>query len=108
MVETIENKGSILGGAVWMFIISLLLFWLPLLGPLIAGFVGGRKSGSVGKAILAVLLPGLILGVVIFYCAALLTGIPYIGGIAAAGSIFLVLLGIGPLLCGGIIGGALA
>ena len=41
-----------------MLVLSVLLFWMPILGPLIAGFVGGRKSGSVGNAILAALLPG--------------------------------------------------
>lgn len=29
-----------------MFILSILLFWLPLIGPLVAGFVGGRKAGT--------------------------------------------------------------
>ena len=36
------KKGSIGSAMLWMFVISILLFWLPVLGGLIAGFVGGR------------------------------------------------------------------
>ena len=47
------SEGSILSAIVWMFIISILLFWLPVVGPLVAGFVGGMKAGGVGSAVLA-------------------------------------------------------
>lgn len=43
-----EKKGSILSAIIWMFLISLFLFWLPFAGPLIAGIVGGKKAGGVG------------------------------------------------------------
>ena len=55
--------------------ISLLLFWLPLFGPLVAGFVGGRKAGGVGNAIVAVFLPGIVFGVVLFAIASSLSGV---------------------------------
>ena len=35
-------------------------FWLPLIGPFLAGFVGGRKAGGVIQAAIAVFLPGLL------------------------------------------------
>ena len=57
-----STTGSVVKGMVWMLILSVLLFWLPVAGPLVAGFVGGRKSGGVGNAILAALLPGILLG----------------------------------------------
>ena len=103
-----EKKGSIVAGIVWMFIISLLLFWLPIVGPLIAGLVGGKKSGGVGNALLAVFLPGIVFGVLLFILATALTGIPLIGSIAGAGGLILALVHIGPLLVGAIIGGLLA
>ena len=102
------KKGSIVAGIVWMFIISLLLFWLPIVGPLIAGLVGGKKSGGVGNALLAVFLPGIVFGVLLFILATALTGIPLIGSIAGAGGLILALVHIGPLLVGAIIGGLLA
>jgi hypothetical protein len=102
-----QRQGSILSALVWMFILSILLFWLPIVGPLIAGFVGGRKAGSLGDAILAVLLPGVILGVAFFFLASILTGVPLFGFIAGAGGVALAFAHIGPLLLGAIIGALL-
>ncbi len=44
----IRDRGSVVAGAVWMFVISLLLFWLPAIGLLVAGIVGGKRAGGVG------------------------------------------------------------
>ena len=107
MPET-EKKGSIPAGIIWMSIISLLLFWLPVLGPLLAGLVGGKKSGGVGNAITAVFLPGIIFGILLFVLASTLTGIPLIGAVAGTGGFILSLAHIGPLLLGAVIGGLLA
>lgn len=90
-----------------MFLISILLFWLPGFGPLIAGFVGGKKSGGVLNAIIAVILPAVVLGICLFLFTSLLTGAPIIGFVAGAGSSILVLSNVGPLLIGAIIGGIL-
>ena len=103
-----ETKGSIMSAMVWMFIISLLLLWLPVAGPLIAGFVGGKKAGGVGAAILAVFLPGIILGLALFMFGTLLTGLPLIGAIAGGSAIALSLLHVGPMLLGAIAGGIFA
>ncbi len=100
-----EKKGSIVGAIIWMFVISILLFWLPILGPLVAGFVGGRKSGGVGSAIIAVFLPGILFGIALFILAGSLTGLPIIGLLAGAGGFVLAAAHIGPLLIGAIIGG---
>ena len=91
-----------------MFVISLLLFWLPFFGPLIAGFVGGKKAGGVGSAIGAVFLPALILGVFLFVLGTV-SGLPVVGAVTGATAFLVVALGaVGPLLVGAIIGGALA
>jgi hypothetical protein len=103
-----EAKGSIIGGIIWMFVISLLLFWLPFIGPLVAGIVGGKKSGGIGNALLAVFLPAIVFGILLFFVATSLTGLPVIGAIAGAGGLILALAHIGPLLIGAIIGGILA
>ena len=101
------KKGSILSGIFWMFLISILLFWLPGLGPLIAGIVGGKKAGSLLNAIIAVFLPIIILGLMLFVFGSALTGAPIIGFVAGAGSFILVISSVGPLLIGAIIGGIL-
>ena len=99
-----NRPGSVGSAALWMFVLSLLLFWAPILGPPIAGFVGGRKAGSIGNAILAAILPGLLFGLALFLLASLFTGFPLLGFLAGAGGIALAFAHIGPLLLGAIVG----
>jgi hypothetical protein len=102
------RRGSIGAAVAWMSILSVLLFWLPGLGPFVAGLVGGRKAGGVGAAIAAAFLPAVVLGAALFALATLITGIPLIGAVAAMGGAVIALAHIGPLLLGAIIGGALS
>ena len=102
-----NRPGSIGSAILWMFLLSVLLFWLPLLGPLIAGFVGGRKAGSLGNAIVAVFLPGLIVGAAFFFLASVLTGFPMFGFLAGAGGLIIAGAHVGPLLLGAIVGSIL-
>jgi hypothetical protein len=88
----------------WMFILSILLFWLPVAGPLFAGFVGGRKAGTLGNAIVAVFLPGIIFGVALFLLAGIFMGFPLLAFVAGAGGFVLALAHVGPLLLGAIVG----
>jgi hypothetical protein len=102
------RRGSLTSAMVWMFALSLLLFWLPLLGMFIAGLVGGRKAGSVGTALAAVLLPGLVVAGLMFLLATALTGMPLLGAIAGFGTGVLVVANVVPLLAGAVVGGVLA
>ena len=102
------RQGSLSGAMAWMFILSLLLFWLPVLGMFIAGLVGGRKAGSVGTAIAAALLPALVVTVAMFFMATALTGMPVLGAIAGFGAGVLVVANVVPLLAGAVLGGILA
>lgn len=103
-----KSKGSVGSAIFWMTFLSLILGWLPGFGSLIAGIVGGKKAGGVGKAFAAVILPGVILGIVLAAAAGTIAGIPLIGAVAGAGTVVLSLVGVGPLLLGAVIGGALA
>ncbi len=102
------RRGSIVAGALWMFVISVLLFWLPVLGPLIAGLVGGKKAGGVGAAIAAVFLPAVFVGILLFVLFTAV-GLPLVGALTG-GLAFLTVAAtmIGPLLIGAILGGVLA
>jgi hypothetical protein len=102
-----QTRGSILSAILWMFVLSILLFWLPLIGPFIAGFVGGRKAGTLSDAILAVFLPAIVFAACLFFFASVLTGLPLLGMIAAAGGFILVAAHVGPLLLGAILGALL-
>ena len=73
------SNGSVLMGMIWMFIISLLLFWLPGLGSLIAGIVGGKQAGGILAGLMAALLPGLLVAIGLFFAGTMLTTLPVIG-----------------------------
>jgi hypothetical protein len=103
-----ESNGSIVMGMIWMFIISLLLFWLPGIGSLIAGVVGGKQAGGVLAGILAALLPGIVVAIGLFFAGTMLTTLPVIGAILAGGGLLLYVIYIPPLLIGALIGGLLA
>ncbi len=103
-----EKKGSMTSAMFWMLLISILLFWLPVFGPLIAGVVGGKKAGGVLKGMLSVFLPGILIGAAAFVLASLLSGFPVIGMVAGLGGLSLAAMNVGPLLIGAIIGGALS
>jgi hypothetical protein len=90
----------------WMGGLGLLLFWLPVFGPLIAGVVGGLKAGSVGRAVLAAFLPAVGIGLMTMAGIAYLTDTFGWGVLAGAGVTAWLLAGIGPMLVGAIIGGA--
>jgi len=97
-----------MGAAMWMLVISLLLFWLPFVGPLIGGVVGGRKAGGVFAAIVAALVPAIVVGLLLLVFGTMLTGLPLIGVVAGAGGFVLVAAQVGPMLLGAILGGLLS
>jgi uncharacterized protein with PQ loop repeat len=103
-----DSSGSIVMGMFWMFVISLLLFWLPGIGSLIAGIVGGKRAGGIMAGILAALLPGIVVGIALFFAGTMLTALPVVGAILAGSGLLLYVFYIPPLLIGALIGGLLA
>ena len=71
-----------------ILILSLLLWWLQPAGPMIAGFVGGRRAGSPLKAIVAALLPVFIIMIVNFAYAQGVAArqIDFVASLPAAGA----------------------
>jgi hypothetical protein len=102
------SEGSIVGAIFIMFVVSILLFWAPVFGPVVAGFAGGKKAGGIGGAITATLLPGIAVGVALFLLTGTLAGMPIVGAVAGMGGTILALAHVGPMLLGAIVGGALA
>jgi hypothetical protein len=104
--HTAPPRGNLVSAMNWMGGLSLLLFWLPVFGPLIAGAVGGAKAGSVGRAVLATFLPAVMTALMTAGGVAYLTDWVGWGILAGMGVTVWLLAGIGPLLVGAIIGGA--
>ncbi len=103
-----QKKSSLGRAVVWMLVLSLLLFWLPVLGMFIAGLVGGRKAGSLGTAVLAALLPAILAAGFMALFATLLTGFPLLGAVAGFGTGALVGANVVPLIGGAVVGGLLS
>jgi hypothetical protein len=101
-----QNRG-VWPAWLWMFILSLLLGWLPFIGPAIAGFVGGLQAGDVGSALIAAIVPSLIVTGIVFLLGTVLA-LPIIGALVGAGVFMVLLVGTVPLLLGAWIGGAMA
>ena len=87
----------------WMGGLALLLFWLPGVGPFVAGLVGGFKARTVGNAALAVFLPAVLLGVMSFAAVTWMYDAVW-GALAGAGTAVLLLINIGPLFIGAVLG----
>jgi hypothetical protein len=101
------QEGSVGSALLWMVGLSILLFWLPTIGPLVAGFVGGRKAGGVGPALIAAIIPAVLVAALIFPLGTLVS-LPVIGALVGAGLFFVILFQSAPLLIEVLIGGALA
>jgi hypothetical protein len=88
--------------------LSLLLFWLPVVGPLIAGLVGGHKAGTVKRAIAAVFVPAILTGLLAAAGVAYLTQTWFWSILAGIGGVWVSLLNLVPLLGGAVLGGLVA
>lgn len=109
MSTELQHRGNIPQAMAWMIGLSAVLFWMPVVGGLVAGFVGGRKAGTPGRAIIAAILPGLIFGLLVFFVGGLIGWIPLIGQLFAAvaglGGFVLSFMNVVPLLIGAALGG---
>jgi hypothetical protein len=86
------ERGSILKAALYMGLISLLLIWLPLIGPIIAGVAGGRAARTVSKALIASIIPSVILGTGLFMILNAFE-LPLIGALSGIAVFLFVLVG---------------
>lgn len=104
MTEVAGRRGSLWSAINWMGGLSLLLFWLPVIGPFIAGLVGGRKAGGFGRAIAAVFLPGILMGGLVYGAVMYLTRDPFWSFLAGIGGLWISFLQVGPMLVGALVG----
>lgn len=104
-----RREGSVFKGTLYMLALSVLLFWLPIAGPLIAGYVGGRRAGSAGRGAIAAILPAIVAGILVALAIAALPEVNLLIG-AVFGSIaaIAIVLQSALLVLGGIVGGAMA
>ncbi|MDN5933599.1 MAG: hypothetical protein L0I24_21450, partial [Pseudonocardia sp.] len=103
MSRTAEPRASFVKATLWMVALSILLFWLPILGPVVAGLVGGWFAGTVGRAILASLVPAVLLaGLILLVGTAI--DLPLVGVLAGGAIGLVILVGDVPLVLAAIVG----
>lgn len=100
-----SRTGSTLVGALWMLLLAILLSWVPILGPLVAGFVGGRIIASPVKATLVGLVPAVLMGGVL-WVVLLAFDLPVIGAVAGFTALVIIAIQELPLLAGAWFGGS--
>lgn len=65
-VQKLRDLGAVTfdfwSGVKYVVILSALLWWLPLFGPMLAGYVGGRRTGGPKKGLLAAILGLIVIG----------------------------------------------
>jgi hypothetical protein len=90
-----------------MFVLSLLLGWLPFIGPAIAGWVGGMQAGSTGSALVAAIIPAVILTAFLWLIGIVLD-FALLATLLGIGLFMVLVVGALPLLVGAWIGGAMS
>ncbi|UCG68559.1 MAG: hypothetical protein JSV09_12225 [Thermoplasmata archaeon] len=74
------REHNVISGMWYVFILSCLLWWLPVFGQMIAGYVGGRKAGSPIKGIFVAIIPVFII-ILLMVCMDLGL-LPFVGALA--------------------------
>lgn len=87
-----------------MLILAVGLSWLPILGPLVAGFVGGRMIGEEKRALGVALVPAVALALALWLILAAFD-LPVLGAVAGFGALVVVAVQEIPLLVGAWFGG---
>lgn len=90
-----------------MLILAVLLSWIPILGPLIAGFVGGRMIGDEKRALGVALIPAVLLGILLWAVLAAFE-LPVLGAVAGFMALVVIAVQELPLLAGAWFGGSSA
>ena len=106
-VVVVESNRSVVTGALLMVAVSLALFFLPLINGLVGVLVGGYAVGTVKRALLAAVLPAVVVGLGLWIIFAIFEA-PVLGFFAGMAIGAFVLLSDVGLFLGAAIGGALS
>ncbi len=67
-VQKLKEIGAVTfdfwSGVKYIIVLSALLWWLPLFGPMLAGYVGGRRTGGPKKGLIASIIGLVLIGIV--------------------------------------------
>ena len=73
-------------GAIFAFVFAMMLWWIPIAGPAIAGYISGRKSGSSVSALESSLITAAVMVFLMFLLTPIKTGVlGMLGGYLTSG-----------------------
>lgn len=101
---------SFIGAMFWMSVLTVMLIWVPvpMLGPLVAGLVGGWWARNLGTAILAVFVLCASMALLVGIGAGHFSGYPVIGAVTGLLGFALFVTHVGGLLAGAVVGALVA
>ena len=102
-----RERTNVVVGSIWMLVITVALFFLPLVNGLVGGLVGGYKVGGWKRALAAAVLPAVVASVVLWVLVAAM-GAPVWGFVAGTALAVIILLADVGIFLGAIIGGKAA
>lgn len=102
--ERRPRRSSVPVASLWMVGLSLVLFFIPGVNGLVGGLVGGYKVGGVGRALIAAILPAIVVGIGLWVLLAAFE-LPIVGFVAGAAIGILVLFADLGLFLGALVGG---
>lgn len=107
MDDSRGGRTSVVVGSAWMVVISLALFMVPLVNGIVGGAVGGYKVGTVKRALVAAILPAVVVATGLWGLFAFFDA-PVLGFFAGtASAVFIALADVG-LFIGAAAGAAVA
>jgi hypothetical protein len=83
---------------------SIIFLWLPIMGAFFAGLIGIRRAANQENAFYSALISALLMGILMYFLAPKLTGLPVQGAIARAGRLYLSMSFFIPLILGALLG----
>jgi hypothetical protein len=103
-MDALVRRRALVTGASWMTVLGTVLFFLPALGALIAGLVGGYLMGGARRALAAAVLPAVLLALIWSVLLVVVT-LPLVGPLHAVGVLSWVVVSEVALLVGAGLGG---
>lgn len=103
-MEADAERRAVVAGSVIMVVVSLALFFAPALNGMVAGIVGGYRVGEPRRALMAALLPAVVVGLGLLVLLSVLE-IPVLGALGTAAVGAWVVVSVVGLLFGALIGG---
>ena len=106
-IPAVTDHTNVVEGSMWMVVISVLLFFIPAVNGFIGGLVGGYRIGTVGRAVMAAILPAVVASGILWFLLSQLDW-PVLGFLAGMATVTLIVISNVGLFLGAIVGAVIS